>query len=131
VRFIYRTTLINKTIDTLGDIVTMDSGMVREEKLQFYIDKVYDKWDPQESNNFKKTYELLTSSLNFLYPMLQSVHTEEDFYKQFDGIKVLPKSLRHKYVAYLSNLDFIGATRLMVQIRKKKFAQLINAGDSC
>ncbi len=130
VRFIYRTSLIEKTLDALKDIVTMDSGTVMERKLQFYIDKVYDKWDPKEFNDFQKTYELVTSSLNFLYPMLRSMRTEEDFYKQFDGIKVLPKSLRGKYVAHLSKLDFIGADRLMVQIRKNKFAQLINAGDT-
>lgn len=62
---------------------------------------------------------------NLLIPLLHSKKQEEDFYKQFDGIKVLPIKFKDRFESYLSNYDFIGAERLKVQIRKNKFAQLI------
>lgn len=61
--------------------------------------------------------------------MLHSKQKEEDFYKQFDGIKVLPISLKERFENYLSTYDFIGAERLKVQIRKNKFAQLMSEND--
>ncbi|MDB5247779.1 MAG: cas3, partial [Segetibacter sp.] len=52
-----------------------------------------------------------------------------DFYKQFDGIKVLPVKLIERFENYLSEYDFIGAERLKVQIRKNKFWQLMNENE--
>src|SRR5690606_24546535 len=130
VRFIYKIDLIKKTLKVLNEMITTDAGIVNEWKLQAYIDQVYDKWDPKDYESFHKTYQLFTSSLNYLYPMFQSRRTEDDFYKQFDGIKVLPMGLKPRYIEHLSNFDFIGAERLMVQIRKKKFAQLVAEGDT-
>lgn len=69
------------------------------------------------------------STENQLIPLIHSKNKEEDFYKQFDGIKVLPVRLKERFEDYLSKYDFIGAERLKVQIRKNKFAQLIAEND--
>lgn len=130
VRYIYKSDLITKTLNVIKNITSEDSGVIKEEKLQNYIDQVYSSWESEDHKTFRNTYELLTSSLNYLYPMLQSTRTEEDFYKQFDGIKVLPASLRTRYVQYLLQYDFIGAERLKVQISRMKFAQLLNEGST-
>lgn len=61
--------------------------------------------------------------------MYRSKLGEEDFYKQFDGIKVLPVILQEEYIQKLSQFDFIGAESLKVQIRKNKFAQLLRESD--
>ena len=67
---------------------------------------------------------------NQLIPLLHSKKSEDDFYKQFDGIKVLPIKHKERFEAYLSDFDFIGAERLKVQIRKNKFVQLISENDT-
>lgn len=129
-RFIYRPELISRTLETLEKIVHLDNGILKESKLQSYIDEVYNEWNEKDYQEFKNTYDLLTNAVNRLFPMMPSIDTEDEFYKQFDGIKVLPVSLRERYIQYLKRRDFIGAERLQVQIRKNKFAQLINESDN-
>lgn len=130
VKFIYRPDLIRKTLSAVADIISKDSGLIKEERLQTYIDQVYNKWHSRDYESFLNTYQFLKSSVNYLYPMLQSQRTEQDFYKQFDGVKVLPIGLKSRYIEYLSKFDFIGAERLKVQIRRKKFAHLTNEGNA-
>ena len=67
--------------------------------------------------------------LAVLIPLLHSKKQEEEFYKQFDGIKVVPLKLKERFEGYLAAYDFIGAERLKVQIRKNKFAQLCAEND--
>jgi CRISPR-associated endonuclease/helicase Cas3 len=129
-RFIYRPKLVSRTLETLEKLVRLDDGILKESKLQSYIDGVYKGWDEKDYEEFKNTYDLLTNALNRLFPMMPSIETEDEFYKQFDGIKVLPISLRERYIQYLEKLDFIGAERLQAQIRKNKFAQLINESNN-
>lgn len=129
-RFIYNPELIERTLAAIDEIISVDKGGIKESKLQFYIDLVYAGWDMDDYATFKGTYDFLSTSINHLHPMVDSKQGEEEFYKQFDGIKILPISLRQRYIEYLTNFDFIGAERLKVQIRKNKFSQLIHEGDS-
>ena len=114
----------------LEEIIKTDHGIIKESKLQYYIDLVYPSWDRNDQDIFNQTYNLLKNATGQLYPMLYSKNNEEDFYKQFDGIKVLPSSLRERFIDCLKNFDFIGAERQKVQIRKNKFAQLRNENDN-
>lgn len=129
-RFIYNSDLVLRTVEILQQLTLIDNGIVKEEKLQEYIDLVYPCWDTKSKKLFSETYQALKyTSENQLIPLLHSKKQEEDFYKQFDGIKVLPIKLRDRFENYLSQYDFIGAERLKVQIRKNKFAQLIAEND--
>lgn len=129
-KFIYKPKLVERTLNTLERIVECEEGIIEEWKLQNYIDQVYNDWDKDDYEDFKDTYDLLSNSINHLRPMIPSKHNEDEFYKQFEGIKVLPVSLRSRYLEYLSNFDFVGAERLKVQIRRNKFVQLVNEGDN-
>ncbi len=124
-KYIYPTDIVNRTLKVLETIVETDEGIIKEDELQTYIDRVYPEWDKKSYEVFKNVYDLLKISVRQLAPMIYSKHKEEDFYKQFDGIKVLPLSLKDEYEHQLSNFNFIGAERLKVQIRKNKFAQLM------
>lgn len=124
-RFIYDPDIVAKTLHVIGEIILRDDGIIKEDKLQHYIDEVYNAWDKHDYSEFKDTYDLLSASLNYLFPMIHSRTNEEDFYKQFEGVKVLPVSLRDRYIDYLRSHDFIGAERLKVQIRRHKFVQLL------
>lgn len=60
--------------------------------------------------------------------MEQSEQSEADFYKQFDGEKVLPVQLYPRFVGMMQNFDFIGAQRLKVSIRKGEAARWLRVG---
>ena len=128
-KFIYSSELIEKTFIAFEEIIKNDGGIINERKLQGYIDLVYPSWDTKNKEAFDNVYYLLQNSVSQLIPFLHLHYKEDDFYKQFDGIKVLPISLKNAYESYLSKYDFIGAERLKVQIRKKKFAQLMSEND--
>ncbi len=128
--FIYNLNIISRTIEALEKIILEENGIIKEQKLQEYIDFVYPNWDEKSKKQFDEVYHLLKyTTENQLIPLIHSKKQEEDFYKQFDGIKVLPVKLKERFENYLSVFDFIGAERLKVQIRKNKFAQLISEND--
>lgn len=129
-KYIYNPELIERTIEVFESVISESNGILEEDKLQEYIDFVYPSWNEKDKKAFDEIYQLLKySTENQLIPLLHSKKKEEDFYKQFDGIKVLPIKLKERFENYLSHYDFIGAERLKVQIRKNKFAQLISKSD--
>lgn len=125
-RYIYPPDLVAKTIDVFEQIIQENGGVIAESALQDYINTVYPGWLPKQKQEFDLIYGSLSSSVQRLAPMLHSKTSEEAFYKQFDGIKVLPLSLKTLFEERLSQFDFIGAESLKVQIRKNKFVQLMN-----
>ncbi|OQP59770.1 CRISPR-associated helicase/endonuclease Cas3 [Niastella populi] len=128
-KYIYPAETVNRTLKILDTIIEADGGIIKENKLQTYIDFVYPAWDPKSYEVFKSTYDLLKNAVRELAPLIYSKHQEEDFYKQFDGIKVLPVKFKNEYERRLSIFDFTGAEQLKVQIRKNKFAQLLTENN--
>lgn len=118
----------NVIIRTL-EVLSKFSTQIEEEKLQEAIDYVYPDWSDKDKNDFILTRDLLRDYLRRLSPFMHSDKSEEDFYKQFDGIKVLPAICEQKYKNLLNQFEFIKAESLKVQIRKSRFAGLINSGD--
>ncbi|RQP11210.1 MAG: CRISPR-associated helicase Cas3' [Chryseobacterium sp.] len=128
-KYIYNPELVSRTIE-LFESLNNNGGLVEELKIQDYIDFVYPWWSEKDKQAFDQIYHLLKYSVEHeLAPFLHSKNREEEYYKQFDGIKVLPVKLKDRFEKYLSGFDFIGAERLKVQIRKNKFAQLIAESD--
>lgn len=127
--YIYSEKLILLTLKVLEEIVYKNDGLIKEGELQRYIDIVYPGYDEKEQGKFDKIYHLLNLSVKNLIPFEHSKDREEDFYKQFDGIKVLPSFYEKEYQHRLSNFDFIGAEQLKVSIRKNWFARLIDSKE--
>ncbi|GAB3800834.1 CRISPR-associated helicase/endonuclease Cas3 [Spirosoma humi] len=128
-RYIYPPEIVALTISAFEKIIAENEGVIEEGKLQQYIDFVYPDWQLKQKEQFDLIYDRLSVSSEKLVPMYRSKLGEEDFYKQFDGIKVLPVILQEAYIQRLSQFDFIGAESLKVQIRKNKFAQLLREND--
>ncbi|MDJ1500207.1 CRISPR-associated helicase Cas3' [Xanthocytophaga agilis] len=127
--YIYSAENIKRTIAAFETIIKEDNGIVKEQKLQRLIDEVYPDWDTKSKEKFDFVYFFLKASVSQLAPLVHSNRSEEEFYKQFDGIKVLPIGLKERFIGYLSEFNFIKAESLKVQIRKNKFAQLNNERD--
>lgn len=130
-KFIYKDeTVIQRTINQLQNIIDINDGLIHEVELQKMIDRVYPKWSEALKNDFENTKRLLSYSLdNELLPLMNNEQREESFYKQFDGIKVLPLSLVKKYREYISKNEFIKAEGLMVSIRETRFWGMLKNGD--
>lgn len=118
--------VIDRTIESLNKIESKNEGIIQEIELQEFIDYVYPNYNEESENDYQMTYRLLNESLKELAPLIHSKNREEDFYKQFDGIQILPLSLEAKYKALLNKYDFIGAEGLMVKIKAWQFASWLN-----
>ena len=127
--YIYGQSIIDRTLEVLELIISNNKGIVKENQLQEFIDIVYPCFDERAQQEFETTFNALNFSVqNNLIPFEHSREREEDFYKQFDGIKVLPASCELEYKSLLKDFDFIGAELLKVQIRKNRFGQWMSEG---
>ncbi len=119
--YIYDPSIVEKTLTAFQKITKVDDGIVDEARLQNSIDEVYGDWNEKDKKTFEDQYRWLKEALQMLSPMVKNKHTEDDFYKQFDGIKILPQCNKADYEQHLSRLDFISAESEKVQIRKGRF----------
>lgn len=126
-KYIYKNEeIIIRTLDVLRKIQSQNSGVIAEDELQYYIDQVYDKWFEKDKEDFDRVYNhLKTDVWKNLAPFIYDVHREEEFEKQFDGIKVLPSILKKEYQELLEANKFIKAESLKVSVTKQRFASLI------
>jgi CRISPR-associated endonuclease/helicase Cas3 len=130
-KYIYKDNdVINRTIQAIQKIIIDDNGIIKEDKLQSAIDYVYPDWNEDNRIAYDETKQYLSYSiLNNLKPLEYSQQQEDDYYKQFDGIKVLPVSLISQYRELYSNKQFIKANGLLLSIRECRFAYMINNGE--
>lgn len=112
-------------IDRTLEVLAWFSESIQETELQKAIDYVYPAWEKEEKDDFDLTYIALTNLIKNLSPFIYSKTSEEDFYKQFDGIKVLPIAYETIFRTYLDKYEFIKAESLKVQISKNEFSVLI------
>lgn len=127
--YIYDTALIERTIGVLEEISTKNNGLIQEKELQKLIDEVYPGYDDKAQNRFDTIYKMLTHSVDHLIPFEPSQEGEAAYYKQFDGVKVVPAFYEKAYIESLDQFDFIGAEQLKISIRKNWFASLIDTPD--
>lgn len=127
-KYIYKNEeVIARTLDALRTIQSKNSGVVAENELQFYIDQVYPNWSEKEKEDFDRVYTHLSADVREnLAPFIYYPHREEEFEKQFDGVKVLPVILKLQYQKLLEANQFIKAESLKVSISKKRFMSLIS-----
>jgi len=118
---IYGLEILEKTLDALKKIEKKDEGIIHENRIQIYIDEVYPNWTQSQENEFDTSFNLFKNRLNNIFPAVYSESSEEDFYKQFDGIKILPVEFEEDYLKFLNELDFINAESLKVPISSKLF----------
>ncbi|MGC9353341.1 MAG: CRISPR-associated helicase Cas3', partial [Mariniphaga sp.] len=127
-KFIYKNEeVIDCTLKALREIESKNSGVVSEIELQKYIDDVYNDWLAKDKEEFDQVYNHLKADVwENLAPFIYDLHREEEFEKQFDGVKVLPAILKKDYQELLDANQFIKAESLKVSVSKQRFASLIS-----
>ncbi len=126
-KYIYDEDIISRTFVVLKTIESMDNGIISEMELQKYIDIVYPSFSESAQDKYDKVYQNLKGHLQRLYPFLPSKDGEQEYYSQFDGVKVVPAYYDQKYRQLLEDFDFIGAEQLKVSLRKSRFAQFFHS----
>lgn len=126
-KYIYDTDIVNHTLEALE---ALDEDVVHEKVIQSLVDKVYPCFTEQQQNDYDMTYQSLMAGIkNRLQPLHYDTKSEEDFYQQFDGIKVLPQSLVDSYQAFMEKKQFIKAEGLLVSIRESRFGFMFRNKD--
>ncbi len=122
-KFIYPDDVCERTLVALRQIESEHDGVIDEAGLQEKIDTVYPCFSEKEQRQFEKVFDALIEGLPDLVPFWEDKKSEEDFYEQFDGIKVLPYELKNRYIERLRAFEFIKAEMLKVSIRKNEYAR--------
>ena len=127
-KFIYNQDIVKRSIkvfESLGE-----HAIIHENEIQKMIDFVYPDWNEQQRLDYENTYNALWIGINNrLRPLHHEDSSEEEFYKQFDGIKVLPIALINQYTELLEQHQYIKAEGLLVSIRESRFAYMFRNGD--
>lgn len=125
--YMYDKDVIKRTLEMLSKPENEES--VDEAILQEYIDYVYPEWNKSQEDEFQRIYDTMKMTLDTLIPLKHSKNKEEDFYKSFDGAKILPQELKQDFENYLTSFDFISADNLKVSIKKDRFRWWISNGN--
>jgi CRISPR-associated endonuclease/helicase Cas3 len=67
-------------------------------------------------------------SLSRLRPFTRHQEVEQEFYKRFTGVEVLPACFEEEYENYIHRLNFIEAERMVVPLHQGTFWKLFNKG---
>lgn len=125
-KFIYPDEYVQRTLSVLAEIVVKNQGLILEKEIQKIVDFVYPDWDKESISEFETTYRALSYFVSHtLSPLSYDSKSEEDFYKQFSGIKVLPACLRARYQEYLDKKQFVKADGLLVSISESRLWSLL------
>ncbi len=125
-KYIYKNEdVINRTLEVLRKIELCNDGIILEADLQKYIDQVYPCWSDKDKEEFDRVYNVLKTDVREnLAPFIYDLHREEEFEKQFDGVKVLPSRLENEYNKFVEENKLIKAESLKISISKKRFISL-------
>jgi len=126
---IYNMAIVANTIEALGKIMLGNESVIDEANLQTSIDYVYSGWDKSDKEAFDEKYNYLTAAIQMLSPMFKNKHTEEDFYRQFDGVKILPQCNKQLFEDYIAKSDFITAESMKVQVSKRRFVSWMKSSN--
>jgi len=120
-RFIYDSAVIGRTLGELRQVQAA-GGTLEERKLESHLHAVYPSWEAKEKYDYDRHLFLMENNLKtILQPFSADPNREEDFYKKFDGVPVIPQVLEAEYQALITKFNFIEAEALTVSVRAWRF----------
>lgn len=129
--FIYQDAqVIERTLAVLREIECENDGIIKEYFLQQAIDYVYPDWNEKNREEYNNVMNFLEYDvIHCLSPLEYSEQREEEFTRQFNGIQVLPVSLKGLFQDFLDMNQFIKAESLLVNVSEKRFVALLKQGQ--
>ncbi len=115
---------------TLAELAHHDGQPIDEAATGAWLDRIYA--DPllaaQWQQAFVQMYQQAQQIVQHLRPFDGDATTEAQFEQLFDGIDVLPKRFEPEYVQMLGDEEYLEASRLLVNISRRKYAELSRKG---
>lgn len=115
---------------TLDELARHNGQVIDEAATGAWLDRIYA--DPllaaQWQEAFEQMYQQAQQLLRGLRPFDGDETTEAQFEKLFDGIDVLPACFEGEYVRLLADEQYLEASRLLVSISMRKYAELKRKG---
>ncbi len=121
-KLIYSERVIQNTLKALEKI---EDKIIHEDNIQSLLDEVYEPFE-LDNDNLRANFRNL---LDNLYPYNLYEESEEEFFKQFDGIEVLPIELEEEFRDLIDKKQYLEAEKLLVSISKNKFARNQKGGN--
>ena len=120
--------VVNRTLEKLREAEAA-GGTLEENALADYLQYVYQGWQLEEKKTYDHHLFMMENNLNtILQPFSADPNREEDFYKRFDGVPVVPQVLEHEYRQRLAQFNFIEAEALTVSLRAGRFKGELSRG---
>ena len=121
---IYPEEIIERTDNIINEIISIDKGVILEEKTQEYLDKVYIDIDTE---TFNSTYNKIENIIKMLKVATFNKSATEDMCSS-NTISVLPRSLLDEYIKLMEDKNYLEANSLFVNIGSymKKYTYTIN-----
>ena len=114
---IYRDDIIKNTDSVISEIIHSDNRIVLEEKVEYYLDKVYTYIDLKEYNRYSNILNSLINNLRVGYYNDNSV---EDMI-QGDTLSVVPEVLLNEHIYLINNNRYLEAQSLKLNIPLNRF----------
>jgi CRISPR-associated endonuclease/helicase Cas3 len=114
---------------SLGVLEKNNGMMIDESKVSDWLDEVYkdeiaERWNKEYQDTYQEFW-------NGVILNLRAFNTdeglEEEFYKAFDSLEVLPESLLDEYLNFIEE-NPLDASQLLVSVRWNQYAQLERKG---
>ncbi|WP_297521044.1 CRISPR-associated helicase Cas3' [uncultured Clostridium sp.] len=118
IKTIYDEVLIENTDKVISEVIEKDSSIILEEKVNYYLDKVYKEFNWDEYNKYIEYFDLLIKGLK-----IGSYNSDAtDDMCGSETISILPKCLYTEFKDLIKEKKFLEAESLKVNVRKvKKF----------
>lgn len=118
---IYDTLQVERTLELLA---SHEGRVIDEAQTSAWIDTIFEGevgagWEQE----FSKQFDLFMRVLDDLSPMQSKAELEEQFYRSFDGVEVLPATLHDQYCR-LSQQQPLAASTLLVGMSYAQWARL-------
>lgn len=121
---VYKATLIEKTLKILQHL---DGEFIEEQKVTEYLSEIYKgdiltEWEQEYQRVYKEFSDVCIKNLK---AFASDKSLEDEFYKAFDSIEVLPVSLKEEYDRLIKENDPLGASELLVSLSWRQFSNML------
>ncbi|WP_425059234.1 hypothetical protein SCACP_39110 [Sporomusa carbonis] len=120
---VYEQSIVEQALIILQDI---NGQFIDEKQITTYLDNIYqdkiaENWNQNYLNAFTEFNDVCISNLK---AFAADKFLEDEFYKAFDSIEVLPMSLKDEYIRFINKNDPLSANELFVSLGWKQFDKL-------
>ncbi|HID0768124.1 TPA: CRISPR-associated helicase Cas3' [Clostridium botulinum] len=117
---IYRDDIICYTKNVIYKIICENKGMIKEDKVITYLDLVYQDFDIENYNTYKKQFNTLINTLKVGY---FNENATDSMLENNNTYSVLPLCLLRQYNQYINDNNYIKANELFVNTYLNKFKE--------